>query len=199
MAEWRSGHQNLRVLYGTAYNVPKLLPGSSYATLRSMFQNVPYYGQAKSVKNVLISTCGADSLHLMKIFLESFLMPKFTYYLLSGHLNTDKKEIWKLVAGRENINLHENVNNMRGLFTGMDIAVSTAGSTIYEIAAYGVPLVIYVLAYNQIHGVEAFDRLGLAIDVGDIRENSLIGVQMILKAIEHLTSSYETRCEIGNK
>ena len=188
-----------QALYKTADNIPNLILGSSYAPLRSMFQNVQKREQKKVVKNVLISTGGADFLHLAKQFLQSNLPSMFTYHFLLGDLNTDKEEIRRLVVGRKNIVLHENVSNMKELLSEMDMAVSAAGSTLYEICACGVPLVTYVLVDNQILGAEAFNNLGLGINIGDIRENSSIGVQMILKAIEHLASSYEIRCEIGSK
>jgi len=64
----------------------------------------------------------------------------------------------------------ENVQDMRGLICSMDLIVSAAGSTLYEICACGVPLITFVTADNQIRGAEAFSSLGLAVNIGDLRE-----------------------------
>ena len=56
---------------------------------------------------------------------------------------------------------------MRALILSMDICVSAAGSTLYEICACGVPLITYILADNQIPGAGTFEKSGLAVNCGD--------------------------------
>ena len=95
----------------------------------------------------------------------------------------------------------------------MDICVSAAGSTIYEICACGVPLITYILADNQISGAETFEKLGLAVNCGDLRSaavnisDSLTLVsksksennsaEIILTAVERLAEEYEYRVQVG--
>lgn len=188
-------------LYGEA-KVPVLLLGLSYAPLRKMFQNAPHREQPEHVRNILISTGGADFLHITKRFLLASLPPDFTYHLLIGSLNTDRDEIERLATPKSNVVLHENVSDMRSLIEGCDIAISAAGSTLYEICACGVPLITYVVADNQLPGAEAFNNLGLGINVGDIRDcisGSSVGVKMILEAVTWLSNDYKLRSEMGRK
>ena len=99
---------------------PLLLLGSRYAPLRSMFQNVDRKIQPQVVKNVLLSTGGADSLHLALNMVKRVLCSNnssnnspnnksnedeeekreadFTWHILLGALNSDKDEIRKLTA-----------------------------------------------------------------------------------------------------
>ena len=192
-----SNFQTYEKLYGLR-KLPCLIFGLSYAPLRSMFQNVPPREQSQNVQNILISTGGADFLHLAKQFLLYSLPQQFTYHLLVGSLNTDKEEILHLAAGRSNIIIHENVSDMRNLIEKMDIAISAAGSTLYEICACGVPLITYVLADNQLPGAEAFARLGLAINVGDLRTEPS-PIEKIITALNSLATDYNRRSSMGAK
>ena len=87
-------------------------------------------------------------------------------------------------------------DDMRSLITSADIAVSAAGSTLYEICACGVPLVTYIIADNQIKGAEAFEKLGLAVNCGDIRKITN-PVGKIMTAVKNLADDYQLRHKTG--
>lgn len=174
---------------------PHLILGTTYAPLRAMFRGLSKKEQKRDVENVLISTGGSDVEHVALRIVEAQPTAR-TYHLLLGNMNEDKEEIRKL-AGK-NIVLHENVTDMKTLICSMDLAVSAAGSTLYEICACGVPLITYVLADNQIPGAQAFERLGLAINLGDMREVEDPS-KLILSSIEMLAYDYERRVEVGQK
>ena len=59
---------------------------------------------------------------------------------------------------------------MSELMSICDVAISAAGSTLYELCACGVPTITYVIADNQIDGAREFERKGLMIKSGDLRE-----------------------------
>ena len=152
---------------------PELIIGPTYAPLRSMFQCVPPKEQREEVKDVLLSTGGSDELHIAANFVQYLCehgMDDKTYHILLGAMNTDKEEIKALASGMDRVVIHENVQDMRRLICSMDVIVSAAGSTLYEICACGVPLITFSTADNQIHGAKAFEQLGLAINIGDLRE-----------------------------
>ena len=160
-------------LYKTA-GIPKpvLLLGPTFAPLRTMFRGVEKKEQKKHVQDVLISTGGSDELHVA-LLTARYLVEKeydqYIFHFLVGALNTDKEIIRQLVESRNNIILHENVTDMKALICSMDLAISAAGSTLYEICACGVPLITYVIADNQIPGAKAFEKLGLGVNIGDLR------------------------------
>ena len=182
------------LFYVTAnVDIPQLILGPSYAPLRSMFRGLSKKVQPERVENVLISTGGSDLLHLALSIVKS-KPENYIYHVLIGALNSDKEEI-KRLAG-ENIVLHENVADMKALIESVDIVVSAAGSTLYEICASGVPLITYVLADNQMLGAEAFGKLGLAVNLGDMRTEKQ-RAEKIFTAIKELDKNYERRCSIG--
>ena len=117
---------------------------------------------------------------------------KYNYHVLIGAMNNDRDEIRRLAKDQDNIIIHENVSDMRSLITGCDVAISAAGSTLYEICACGVPLITYITADNQILGAEAFEKMGLAVNCGDMR---LIhnGIENLIKTIVHINNHYEQR------
>ncbi len=112
-------------------------------------------------------------------------------------MNQDKDDIRKLAGENKNIIIHENVIDMKSLISEMDIAVSAAGSTLYEICACGVPLITYSMADNQIYGAEAFEKLGLAVNIGDIR-NISDPDEVILGSVDGLANNYEKRVRVGS-
>lgn len=195
----------------TAVEMPKFILGPNYAPLRAMFRSVPRKVQIEKTENILISTGGSDELHLALALIQ-YLMNRGAdekiYHFLLGAMNTDKERIRDIANGR--VVLHENVSDMKSLISSCDLVVSAAGSTLYEICACGVPLITYSLADNQIPGAEAFSSLGLAVNIGDLRDpNSIIpgavmsgeldegSCERIFTAIEELSADYEKRCEVG--
>lgn len=183
------------------YDEPEYILGPAYVPLRTIFRGVERKKQLKNIRNVLISTGGSDELHVAISVITNMMkdpVEDVTYHFLIGMMNQDKKQIYYLAKGRRNIVLHENVADMRGLIEKMDLAVSAAGSTLYEICACGVPLITYVLADNQSPGAEAFEKLGLAYNLGDMREADDPG-KAILSSIGNLAKNYERRVFVGQK
>ena len=159
-------------------SVPRLLLGAGYVPLRAEFRNVPKKEIKKKCTDILISTGGADPVHLA-LRMAEYISAEcrndgLRYHLLIGAMNRDKSEIARIASGSKNIVLHHNVSNMPELISSCDIAVSAAGSTLYEICACGVPLITYVLADNQLQGAKAFEKLGIAAFCGDARKEDII-------------------------
>lgn len=178
---------------------PRLLLGAGYAPLRDMFRNIPKRGQKEIVKDVLISTGGADPAHLaLKAVKHAVQEVSYNWHFLIGPMNPDYEPIKKIAETNKNVHVHYNVKDMKSLICSCDIVVSAAGSTMYEVAACGVPMVTYVLADNQIPGAEAFAKQGLAISVDDLR-NKDNAVKILMDAVDILARDFALRRIIGEK
>ena len=156
-------------------NVPRFLLGPSYAPLRAEFQNLPLREIAGQAGSILISTGGADAghtgIHLIREMIRRGQeLARFHFHFIVGAVNEDAPVIRELAGGVSNITLHSNVQRMAELMCACDLAISAAGSTLYELCATQTPAVTYILADNQIPGAEGFARHGVLKNCGDIRE-----------------------------
>ena len=163
-------------LYGDKLPYPPnktYLLGPEYALLRKEFQNVPRRKAAAQVKNVLLSTGGADPEHVALSCVQYLRGQPFdgiAYHVIIGGMNRSAAEIEGLTAGCPHIVLHRSVSDMRSLMLQCDAAISAAGTTLFELCACGVPTVTYVLADNQIMNAASFEEAGLMLNAGDIRK-----------------------------
>lgn len=192
---------------------PDFLLGVEYAPLRSSFVGVERREQREEIKDVLLSTGGSDELHTALNFLRHLQnQDGITYHILLGAMNTDKPAIHELAEKMDNIILHENVADMKSLICSMDLIISAAGSTLYEICACGVPLITYSVADNQVPGATAFSSLGFAINIGDLRDpNSIVegavmsgtldnsAIDRIMAAVKSLAVDKKKRVEMSTK
>lgn len=183
-------------------DVPKLVLGTKYVPLRNEFSDAEPIKIQKQVGNVLISTGGSDPIHLAVDLIRAIKSMQFkdgiTYHFVVGAMNQDREELERLSFDMDNVQLHYNVKDMKSLMCSCDIAVSAAGSTLYEICACGVPLITYVLADNQINGAKTFEEKGLAINCGDIRDTTN-APETICDTVQQLANSYIQRCTIHHK
>lgn len=162
-------------LYGEKLSYPqnkRYLMGPQYALLRKEFQNAPARRAAEQVRNVLLSTGGADFEHVALKCVQYLLgqpAGNIVYHVILGAMNQDIPEIERISAGCSYILLHRNVTDMRSLMLQCDAAVSAGGTTLFELCACGLPTVTYVLADNQIMNAASFDEAGLMLCAGDVR------------------------------
>ena len=83
--------------------------------------------------------------------------------------------------------LHENVTDLSFLMRDCDLAVSAAGTTLYELCALGVPAVSFTMADNQLTAARAFADAGAIPCAGDIRGNSGKVIEEILLFVTEMS------------
>lgn len=191
-----------RGLYKDAdVTLPDLFLGMKYIPFRNEFRYVERKKIAEPCRDILISTGGADPVHLAKKLVQYISNrgnTTYRYHVVLGAMNQDKAEIEAIAADMDSLVLYTNVTDMKGLMSSCDIAVSAAGSTLYELCVCGVPTITYVLADNQIFGATAFDNMGLMQFVGDVREAFSVE-EKILDAIRLLAKDYEKRKSMSER
>lgn len=161
--------------YQAAYqNAARTLLGASYTPLRAQFTNLQPYCRDR-VSNILVTTGGSDPYHfclrLIAAFRENSFLHLCQLHVVVGRLNEDKDKLYKLADELPFLQLHENVSDMASLMASCDLAVSAAGTTLYELCAAGVPSMSFCLADNQLTAAKAFDEAGIIPCAGDIRCN----------------------------
>lgn len=201
-----------RQLYQKAgQKCPRLALGTLYAPLHVQYQGLPKRVVKETAKSILISTGGADPGHI-GIRLAEYIVrsqdvsgPKgrigdFEFHFVVGAMNQDREKLANIAALRDgkNITLHYNTSNMSGLMQRSDLAISAAGSTLYELCATQTPTVTYIWADNQIPGAEGFVKHGVMECAGDIRSMPDYPPKLLTAALE-LAGDYKRRVQIANR
>ncbi len=191
---------------GSGTETPRLLLGTKYVPLRREFQLRKVLPVRERVEHILVSVGGADPERMALKFLNCFIQDKelagrCQFHFILNSLEPDKETIKEIAAPYPWILLHENVQCMSELMLKSDLAVSAAGSTLYELSACGVPTITYVLADNQIPGASEFEARGIMVNAGDCRRKTdfLAGVCRELKLLAADCGRRKDMAERGRK
>ena len=175
-----------------------LLLGPEYAPLREEFSVALITEKRNEVKDILVSAGGADPEGITEKLIDEVCRSwgNIRFHFVVGMMNPRIDSIRK--KEKDNIILHINEKHMSDLMKNSDIAVSAAGSTLYELCSLGVPTVTYTLADNQLEAADKFDSLGIMINAGDCRNNPdfIPGVAGILK---ELIGDIDKRMKMSHK
>lgn len=183
--------------YQAAYqNAARTLLGASYTPLRAQFTNLQPYCRDR-VSNILVTTGGSDPYHfclrLIAAFRENSFLHLCQLHVVVGRLNEDKDKLYKLADELPFLQLHENVSDMASLMTSCDLAVSAAGTTLYELCAAGVPSIGFCLADNQLTAAKAFDEAGAIPCAGDIRRSCDEVLGNVMNFVTYMSENFKKR------
>jgi len=122
--------------------------GGAYAPLREQFQNVNY-SVKEQVEQVLITTGAGDADNIAGEVLDRIYREELIYHVLVGRFSPHLAGWQKRAEKYSNIQVHFDVQDMAGLMEQCDLAITAGGSTVYELAAVGVPFIAFSYAENQ--------------------------------------------------
>lgn len=173
------------------------LLGMDYAPLRLEFRDVSYE-IGPEVKDVLITTGGSDKYNLAGQILQKLLSDHETaelhFHVVSGMFNKHLPLLEELKGTSRNVHVYTNVTDMSKLMKKCDLAVSAAGSTMYELLAIGVPVITFSFADNQIKSAEAFGKKNVAVMGGHYEPFSAEGfVSGLTEEIKQLMGNGQMR------
>lgn len=147
--------------------------GCRYNLLREEFRGLPLLPTAVLVRHVLITGGGGDPGMVLAFLAQSLLisaaLPTLHLHIVAPRCSMADTEFARLAdqyPGR--LHVHRDVTDMAPLMLQCDLAISAGGTTLYELCAAGVPRIAYVLADNQIIGVEEMARQGQLINLGSV-------------------------------
>lgn len=141
----------------TIHKAPKVLQGLDYRLIRSEFKS---HRTRESVieKSVFISLGGTDvkmlTPELCKQFVTSSDITKLVVAVSSG---CSEKTLTLLNSLQQNdkFELHINHPNLARLMIGADIAITSAGGSLYELMYLGVPTIALALVDNQSQALDS--------------------------------------------
>ena len=180
-------------IYARVYNYSwyigtktKLILHPKFTPLRDEFKSCPKHAM-RAVTDILVSAGGSDPEKITEKLIAEVcpVFPDVKFHVIVGTLNPRLDDIKKLADEKENAVIHINEKHMSDLMENCDIAISAAGTTLYELCACGTPTITYTLADNQIVAAEQFDAQGIMLSAGDCREDDEFSgrVKMLLRKL----------------
>lgn len=147
----------------------KLLLGVKYCPLREEFLQMKQRVTKKKVEDILITTGAADPKNMagkLLMLCEKYL-PQCRLHVVVGKAFLCKQELYELQDKNSNIVLYENPKKMSDIMLKCDVAVTAGGSTMYELAACGIPMVTFIYAENQRPAVEMLEQKEYVVNLGE--------------------------------
>lgn len=142
----------------------KLL-GLDYVPIRKAFSEI--YCESKVRNDVLITIGGTGISNLVEMIAGCLLKhTECKLHIISGPFDVSRESIRRLSRENPRIVLHENVKEMWKIMDMCQVAVSAAGSTMYELACAGIPTVTFSFVDNQIKIAETFHQNKAALNAG---------------------------------
>lgn len=173
-----------------------LILGSDYVPIRPQFRE-GFYRVREQVENILVTTGGGDVENIAGRILKE-LQGKITddiidYNIVIGTFNPHLEEMQELAEASPNIHIYHDVYDMAALMRQCDLAVTAGGSTIYELAAVGVPFICFSYAENQEKITEYLGREGIAYFAGAYHKEGEIVLERIAEQAKELVRDYQKR------
>lgn len=187
-------------------NNKHIYSGYKYVCLRDEFQAERPAKFSEKVKNILVMFGGTDPANLNKMLYDSILKFSEKYKDIKFNFITgigyDAEKNGVITQKDKNIYVYPNVPRVTKYMKHADLAITSQGRTIFELAAMGVPSI--VLSQNKREQTHLFARLehgflnlGIGKEVDqNLIENTLvwlINTQVIRKNMYDLMLSYQLK------
>lgn len=190
--------------YTSAYqgSSTKLCLGPRYAPLRREF-SAGNPSSSDKVRSVLITTGNTDNDGFVDALLTSLLASKslssIHYDVVVGPLFKNVERLESRYGDLVAVDLLRGIGNMSGVMKRNDLAVSACGTTLYELAACGVPTVGFSLVPEQSESGDSLCERGVIEYAGGVYEGRSDCIRRIIAALERLVANKDERCDLARK
>lgn len=190
--------EKYRQLYGCA-DVEYCI-GEKFVPIRSQFTDVEYE-ISDSMKEILITTGGGDICNIAGAILKTIFDENWNYHVISGKFNPHREELENFAAVHKNVHIYHDVKDMAGMMRQCDMAVTAGGTTIYELAAIGVPFICFSYAENQEALTNFIGKYKIACYAGAYHKNAQSVLENMASMARELCVNKEQRdrCHIAEK
>lgn len=144
----------------------ELLLGLEYLMLRDIFADAKPIDISADVKNIVVTMGGSDYKNTTQKALELLSgYGEYVIHVVVGPAFQNKRQLESFAKSAANVILHYDPL-MPEVFSKCQAAVSACGSTVYELAAMGVPTVGIITAENQQSASIEMENGGLIVSAG---------------------------------
>lgn len=183
-----------REVYAKLYEgrAVQLYLGGGFVPLRQQFQNVDYRVR-DVVREVFLTTGGGDVDNIAGRILDAVYREDIKFHVLVGRFSPHFENWRRRAEQTPNLQIHFDVRNMAELMEKSDVAITAGGSTVYELAAVGVPFICFSYAENQEALVEYIGRENAAASAGAWHRDAAATLERIGSHFEKLCGDAELR------
>lgn len=166
-----------QLAYKTSCADTQLLLGPQYSILRPEFWDMRPRRRREQVQHLLVTLGGADPYQLMSPILQTLdaIPGEWAISAIIGPFFAHPQKLTAVVQKMRHpitpVYAPETVCDLMG---DVDLAVSAAGQTLYELACVGCPTVAFSVADNQEGQLGAFAQAGFVHSVGGVDQADLI-------------------------
>lgn len=173
-------------------NAAQFCIGGDFVPIRKQFLGREYE-VADQVKDILITTGGGDVDNIAGEILQAIYTPKVQYHMVIGRFNPHRESLERLAKEAGNVQLHMDVKDMAGLMEQCDLAITAGGTTIYELAAMGIPFICFSYAENQEALTEYLGKQQVACFAGAYHKEPQQVLQQMKLLTAKMCGDYEAR------
>ena len=150
---------------------PLMLLGGKYALLRREFRESKPIGVREKANRVFVCFGGSDTRNITPHVVKALRRMESLHLIVV--LGAYTKCDYEVVAlANDYVKVYKAPESIAELMKQCDMAITAAGSMVYEMAALGVPTLLITQAENQIHIADYMTRKGLMKCVGNWQDAS---------------------------
>jgi spore coat polysaccharide biosynthesis predicted glycosyltransferase SpsG len=178
---------------------PKLLLGGEYALLRREFREAKPIVIKENANTIFVCFGGTDLHNTTPRTIKTLCQIDGVYLnVVLGKYTKNDEEVLLFAEkyGKDRVKVHKTPKSMVEIMQKCDIAVTSSGSMIYEVAALGLPAITIKQADNQNFVTEYMSRNNLIESVGDWNNVDLSNLKQKVAA---LLSNYKQRLILSKR
>ena len=192
------------VMY-TGKTKAKLLLGENYTLLRTnlLERQIRSREHPDVATKLLVTFGGADPLQLTESFLSNYtslsfdnVLRKISIRLIVGQMNSSFKTLKLLSKQLPNCRVLNGVTDMEDHMRWSDIALSSGGSTVWELSFYQTPMVLIPVSASEEKIVEHMEVNNAAIIIKDPVKTSF---KEVFERLNALIENKKHRLSLGDK
>lgn len=148
---------------GTTYYL-----GPKYMILRNEFLKLRNNRKSKNLKRLFISFGGIDEQGITLKAIKSVLNLELDLKIdiVIGPLFNFQEELNKLINNNKKFKIYENPENIIEIMSSANLAIISAGITLYEICSLGIPSIVIPLVAHQSDIAKTFSENGACVNIG---------------------------------
>lgn len=179
----------------------KLLLGPGYAILRNRFREIGTRSCSRPLHRVLVTFGGGDDRGAIEFVLSSLVEhvgPNIEFLVVSGKTNPRNASLsaWINSIGSR-VTLEIDPTDVAQVFADCDLAIMGAGSSIYEAACCGVPMILVAIADNQIKHGAAWEKMGAAMFLGELGNITPTSLQSAFRQLSESSLRRAEYCKVA--